>query len=165
MVIPYSLSYKDYEWVTHLRWLFDREDYTTIIAITDLLLQQHDLSDLWIVRGKSFYELKNYDAALYCFNQVKESGDDLTNCYKGLSLQALNRYKEAIVEYEKVKEKGVKEYNLACCYCLLGELSTALRYVKLAIKAKKSNKEDLANDPDLSALEDHPQFIKLVKPA
>ena len=49
-------------------------------------------------------------------------------------------------------DHAIVPYNLACYYCLLGELDTARRYFSKACKMDPHFKESLATDPDLAGL-------------
>jgi Flp pilus assembly protein TadD len=47
---------------------------------------------------------------------------------------------------------GLVDYNLACYYCLLGDLDEARRRLKRACSRKPHWKKDSLTDPDLAAL-------------
>jgi Flp pilus assembly protein TadD len=49
-------------------------------------------------------------------------------------------------------DHAIVPYNLACYYCLLGELETARRYLSKACEMDPHFKESLANDSDLTEL-------------
>jgi hypothetical protein len=49
-------------------------------------------------------------------------------------------------------DHAVVPYNLACYYCLLGEIDTARRYFSKACKMDSGFEESIATDPDLAGL-------------
>jgi Flp pilus assembly protein TadD len=49
-------------------------------------------------------------------------------------------------------DHAVVPYNLACYYCLLGEIETARRYLAKACKMDAGFKGSVATDPDLKGL-------------
>ncbi len=53
-------------------------------------------------------------------------------------------------------------YNLACSLCLLGRKRDALVALKQAIERGYNDFEWLAQDSDLAALKDHPEFQALI---
>lgn len=162
-MIPYSSVQTPDKWLSILLRLFSDEQYSTIILITDLILQIWSTNDFWMVRGQSFQEIGENEAALYCFDQIESSFPSLS-IYRGISLQNLKRYEEAVSEYEKITEEAFKYYNLACCYCLMGQIDTSLDYIELAIQEDADCKSDFMRDNDVNILKNHPRFMKLINP-
>ncbi|MCB1219994.1 MAG: hypothetical protein H7A35_01315 [Planctomycetales bacterium] len=50
------------------------------------------------------------------------------------------------------------QYNLACCYGLLGKAELAARYLQLSVDNGFSDVHGLQNDPDFTLVRDDPQF-------
>ena len=69
-------------------------------------------------------------------------------------MQQIREARSVLLQIEAIhgNEHAVVPYNLACYYCLLGELDTARRYFAKACKMDPSFKESIATDPDLEGL-------------
>lgn len=73
------------------------------------------------------------------------------------SLRELERIEEArdvLLKAEPIHgtTSALLHYNLACYYCLLGELSTARQCLARACKINPGYKSDALDDPDLGAI-------------
>ena len=69
-------------------------------------------------------------------------------------MQQIREARSVLLQVEAIHgdDHAVVSYNLACYYCLLGEIDTARRYLSKACKMDPSFKESLATDPDLEGL-------------
>lgn len=69
-------------------------------------------------------------------------------------MQQINEARSVLLQIEAIHgdDHAVVPYNLACYYCLLGELDTARHYFSKACKMDPSFKESIATDPDLAGL-------------
>jgi len=56
-------------------------------------------------------------------------------------------------------------YQLACAYTTMGQFEEALYYLKEAISRSESYREEIAQDPALQPLQDHPGLQKLLYPS
>lgn len=73
------------------------------------------------------------------------------------ALREMQKIREALgvllqIEATHANDHAVVPYNLACYYCLLGEIDIARRYFAKACKMDSSFKESAATDPDLEGL-------------
>ena len=69
-------------------------------------------------------------------------------------MQQIREARRVLLQIEATHgdDHAIVPYNLACYYCLLGELDTARRYFSKACKMDPHFKESLATDPDLTGL-------------
>ena len=69
-------------------------------------------------------------------------------------MQQIREARSVLLQIEAAHgdDHAVVPYNLACYYCLLGEIETARRYFSKACKMDPSFKESAATDPDLAGL-------------
>ena len=69
-------------------------------------------------------------------------------------MQQIREARSVLLQIETAHgdEHAVVPYNLACYYCLLGEIDAAKRYFAKACKLDPSFKESAATDPDLEGL-------------
>ncbi len=75
-------------------------------------------------------------------------------------------YKQAIPAYQKALELGSgfpsnQAYNIACCYALLGDKESALKWLERAFEMGFRDLELAQTDSDLQSLHDSPRFLKL----
>jgi tetratricopeptide (TPR) repeat protein len=73
------------------------------------------------------------------------------------ALREMQQIREALsvllqIEATHGDDHAVVPYNLACYYCLLGEIDTARRYFSKACTMDPSFKKSAATDPDLEGL-------------
>lgn len=82
------------------------------------------------------------------------------------ALIRLDRWKEAIPHLERAVAEDPKDarsgYNLACVLARDGRTEEALRALRGAVDAGYDDMRRLAEDPDLAALRDHPEFRALM---
>jgi tetratricopeptide (TPR) repeat protein len=83
------------------------------------------------------------------------------------SLYQNKDYKQAIPAYQKALEFGAgvpsnQAYNIACCYALLGDKESALRWLEKAFAMGFRRLENAQTDTDFQSLHDSPRFLKLV---
>jgi tetratricopeptide (TPR) repeat protein len=76
-------------------------------------------------------------------------------------------YKQAIPAYQKALELGAgvpgnQAYNIACCYALLGDKESAMKWLEQAFALGFRRLENAQTDSDLQTLHDNPRFLKLV---
>ena len=76
-------------------------------------------------------------------------------------------YKQAIPAYQKALELGAgypsnQAYNIACCYALLGDKESALKWLEKAVAMGFRYLEVAHNDSDLQSLHSDPRYQKLV---
>jgi hypothetical protein len=76
-------------------------------------------------------------------------------------------YKQAIPAYQKALELGAgvpgnQAYNVACCYALLGDKESAMKWLEQAFALGFRRLENAQTDSDLQTLHDNPRFLKLV---
>ena len=97
------------------------------------------LLDFWhLHEGKKAYENGEYNSAKSEFLGVEKSSDALSYNI-GNSLYKDGKYKEAITQYEKIKEKDLefeKLHNLGNAYAKLGETQKAIESYENALKIK-----------------------------
>ncbi|MCZ6787026.1 MAG: DUF2024 family protein [Planctomycetota bacterium] len=54
-------------------------------------------------------------------------------------------------------------YNVACVFCHLDEIDKALDCLERSVQSGYASLEWLQNDPDLSAIREHPRFLALLE--
>lgn len=62
-----------------------------------------------------------------------------------------------------LKDDDVVHYNLACSLALMGQEKKALAALKKAVRLGYDDFRHMKRDPDLKALQQHPEFVKLFK--
>lgn len=83
------------------------------------------------------------------------------------SLYQNKDYKQAIPAYQKALELGAgfpsnQAYNIACCYALLGDKESALKWLEKAFEIGFRDLENAQKDSDLQSLHDNPRYLRLV---
>jgi hypothetical protein len=83
------------------------------------------------------------------------------------ALYQSKEYKQAIPAYQKALELGAgvpgnQAYNIACCYALLGDKESALKWLEQSFALGFRRLENAQTDSDLQTLRDNPRFLKLV---
>jgi len=91
----------------------------------------------WINKGKNYFDLKGYDDAIYCFDQVLkiDPKDEGILYLKGTALNHLKKYEEAIACYDEVLK-----INPFC--------TEALDNKKISVDLFKKRKETIKKVPD-----------------
>lgn len=120
--------------------------------------EQSDL-DLLELRVDLHMELKHWErvvstAQLVCEQRPRQERPWIAWAYALRELQRIEEAKTVLLRGEEHHgaKCGVLHYNLACYYCLLGELTEADRRLKRACILDRSWREVALEDPDLKAL-------------
>ena len=86
---------------------------------------------------------------------------------RGVILNRLGRYEDALQAYEKALELNPKSanawFNMACSHSLKGNKDRALVWLRKAIDVDSSYKEKAKTDGDFQSLWADPDFKKLVE--
>ncbi|MFT3781402.1 MAG: hypothetical protein QM790_05240 [Nibricoccus sp.] len=106
-------------------------------------------------------EAKRWKQAVELAEQIAPSSpeDEQIWISWAYALRELHKIKEAQdillrAEKEHGHKNAILHYNLACYACLLGDLITANKRLKRAIKLDKRFEDEWAKDPDLKAMLD-----------
>ncbi len=83
------------------------------------------------------------------------------------ALYQTKEYKQAIPAYQKALELGAgvpgnQAYNIACCFALLGDKESAMKWLEQGFALGFRRLENAQTDSDLQSLRDNPRFLKLV---
>lgn len=120
--------------------------------------EQFDL-DVLELRVDLHMELKHWErvvgtAQLVCEQRPAHERSWIAWAYALRELQRVEEAKEVLLKAEGLHgaKSGVLHYNLACYYCLLGDLAQADRRLKRACILDKNWREQALEDPDLKAL-------------
>lgn len=79
------------------------------------------------------------------------------------ALRELNRVAEArdvLLRAEALHDRAIIHYNLACYYCLLGDIPVAKERLRRACKLDAKFKASALDDPDLRAMRNHIETLE-----
>ncbi|MBC7902139.1 MAG: tetratricopeptide repeat protein [Gemmatimonadaceae bacterium] len=128
-------------------------------------------ADAYYLRGKSNYELKNWQAALPDYQLVSAQRLDsgLSSFNYEMATVYLNqaKYDSAIAyynrDYVKDSSNGFLSYGIASAMLLKGKVDESLVWFEKCFKTKQKREKDIKNDPLIASIQDDKRFKALLK--
>lgn len=147
----------------------EQDNENALICVKKLFANYHEETVAIQLLLKTFHKLPQ-DKALSEFEKYKMVIDDsakyqLLYC-KGLYLKGIEKYDEAIIEFElmnEVQEFSWSYYQMAIIKNLQNKTVEALELLKATFKLEPELMNDAKEFPELENLWTNPTFIKMVK--
>jgi dienelactone hydrolase len=128
---------------------------------------------LYLGLGQLRMGTRQWDQAAEYLTRAIDLGARHSLAYGQLAYTEMHRgrYAEAVTAYERAFEagippgantRGVAYYNLACAHARLGHTDQAFDNLTKAIESGFSNRNTMAQDPDLESLRSDPRFRVLL---
>ncbi len=108
------------------------------------------------------------DFTIWFLEGVLKNNPNYVDCllYLGNAYTARGRYKDGLKVDMKLAElqpgDSIVRYNLACSYCLVGDLDAAIRVLEIAVALGYEDVRHLENDKDLEGLRGDKRYWELL---
>ena len=134
---------------------------------------KEDYLEAWINKGTVLGNIGLHQKALESFDRAIaiEPKDEIAWFSKGITLSNLGEFIQALEAYQTAKKllSNTKHeiyaniiYGEACCYCLLNDISNAMKYLEESIKLSPDIKILAKTDKDFQSIRNDKRFIDLV---